>query len=112
MKITTPEKVDLSSKRLKRLTRALPGYIDADEVFGVITPLARRGQIHTVVLIFLLPSKHPNLLTRYQAVCLLYIIRDALVESRESSPCETPNLAKDLSHQDFKTEIIGKISLH
>ena len=60
MKITTPEKVDLSPKRLKRLTRALLGYIDAGELPGAITLITRRGQIHTVVLIFYSPS---NILT-------------------------------------------------
>ena len=45
MNITSPEKAGLSTARLKRLTCAMQAYIDNGEIPGVITLIARRGQI-------------------------------------------------------------------
>lgn len=40
-----PESVGLSTERLQRLTAAMQGYIDRQQVAGVVTVLARRGEV-------------------------------------------------------------------
>jgi CubicO group peptidase (beta-lactamase class C family) len=43
--LARPEAAGLSSDRLKRLSAAMQGYIDRGEVAGVVTLVARRGQV-------------------------------------------------------------------
>jgi CubicO group peptidase (beta-lactamase class C family) len=45
MKITTPSKVGLARKRLKRITDKMQQHIDQGNVAGTITLVARRGQV-------------------------------------------------------------------
>ena len=45
MQTAQPETVGLSSARLARLDAALQGYVDRGELAGVISLLARRGQL-------------------------------------------------------------------
>lgn len=40
-----PETVGMSSERLERLDRVMQGYIDRNEVAGVVTLVARRGKV-------------------------------------------------------------------
>ena len=40
-----PESVGMSAKRLERLDRVMQGYIDRNEVAGVVTLVARRGKV-------------------------------------------------------------------
>ena len=40
-----PEAVGMSSDRLQRLDRVMQGYVDRDEVAGVVTLVARRGKV-------------------------------------------------------------------
>ena len=40
-----PEAVGMSSERLERLDRVMQGYIDRNEVAGVVTLVARRGKV-------------------------------------------------------------------
>ena len=40
-----PEAVGMSSARLGRLDKVMQGYIDRDEVAGVVTLVARRGKV-------------------------------------------------------------------
>ena len=40
-----PEAVGMSSARLERLDRVMQGYIDRDEVAGVVTLVARKGKV-------------------------------------------------------------------
>ena len=41
----TPEDVGMSSSRLERLDTVMQGYIDRNEVAGVVTLVARRGKV-------------------------------------------------------------------
>jgi CubicO group peptidase (beta-lactamase class C family) len=43
--VSSPEEVGMSSERLGRLTAAMQGYINRDEVAGVVTLVARRGRV-------------------------------------------------------------------
>ena len=43
--IAAPEEVGMSSERLERLSRAMQGYIDRQEVAGTVTLIARRGKV-------------------------------------------------------------------
>ena len=43
--IDKPESVGMSSERLERLDRNLQGYVDRQEVPGVVALIARRGKI-------------------------------------------------------------------
>jgi CubicO group peptidase (beta-lactamase class C family) len=45
MNLVPPESVGFSSARLGRITAAMQGYIDAGQLPGVITVVARRGQV-------------------------------------------------------------------
>ncbi len=45
MNTVTPESVGLSSARLQRLERAMQGYVERGQLSGLITVLARRGQV-------------------------------------------------------------------
>jgi CubicO group peptidase (beta-lactamase class C family) len=45
MNVVAPESVGFSSTRLSRITTAMRGYIDAGQLPGVITVVARRGQV-------------------------------------------------------------------
>jgi CubicO group peptidase (beta-lactamase class C family) len=45
MNVVTPESVGFSSDRLGRITTAMQGYVDAGQLPGVITVVARRGQV-------------------------------------------------------------------
>ena len=45
MELTAPEKVGFSSDRLRRLTRRMQGYIDDRKLAGIVTLLARKGQV-------------------------------------------------------------------
>lgn len=40
-----PEDVGMSSQRLERINRAMQGYVDRQEVAGVVTLVARRGKV-------------------------------------------------------------------
>ena len=40
-----PETVGMSSERLERLDRVMQGYVDRNEVAGVVTLVARRGKV-------------------------------------------------------------------
>ena len=40
-----PEAVGMSSDRLQRLDRVMQGYVDRDEVAGIVTLVARRGKV-------------------------------------------------------------------
>ena len=42
---TTPEEVGMSSERLERLTEALRGYVDGNEVVGSVAIVVRKGKI-------------------------------------------------------------------
>ena len=45
LEASAPEMVGFSSKRLKRLSESMQGYIDRKEVSGVVTLIARRGKV-------------------------------------------------------------------
>jgi CubicO group peptidase (beta-lactamase class C family) len=45
MNVVTPESVGFSSTRLSRITTAMQGYVDAGQLPGVITVVARRGKV-------------------------------------------------------------------
>ncbi|HLY28251.1 MAG TPA: serine hydrolase domain-containing protein, partial [Aggregatilineales bacterium] len=45
MNTDTPEKVGLSSTRLQRISKVMQGYVDQRKLAGLITMLARRGEI-------------------------------------------------------------------
>jgi CubicO group peptidase (beta-lactamase class C family) len=45
MNIVSPESVGFSSPRLGRITTAMQGYIDAGQLPGIITVVARRGKV-------------------------------------------------------------------
>ena len=43
--VAEPEDVGMSSERLERVSRAMQGYIDRQEVAGTVTLIARRGKV-------------------------------------------------------------------
>ena len=43
--VVTPESVDMSSQALERLTSTMRGYVDRQELAGLATLIARRGQV-------------------------------------------------------------------
>lgn len=45
MKIGTPENVGLSAERLSRIGQVMQGYVDQQKLAGVLTMIARRGEI-------------------------------------------------------------------
>ena len=45
MNIVTPEEVGLSSTRLEHLRAAAQGYVDRGELAGLITLVARQGEV-------------------------------------------------------------------
>ncbi len=45
MKTSSPEEVGFSSTRLKRIGSAMQAYVDQNKVAGVVTMVARRGQV-------------------------------------------------------------------
>ncbi len=45
MELTAPENVGFSSDRLQRLNRFLQGYIDDGKLAGIVTLLARKGEV-------------------------------------------------------------------
>jgi len=45
MQLTTPEKVGLSSSRLQRIKTVMQRYVDQNQTAGLLTLVARRGQV-------------------------------------------------------------------
>ncbi len=45
MKTVAPEKVGFSSARLSRIDRVMQGYVDRNELAGLVTLVARRGEV-------------------------------------------------------------------
>ena len=45
MKTVTAERVGLSSTRLQRISKVMQGYVDQHKLAGLITMLARRGEV-------------------------------------------------------------------
>ncbi len=45
LEMATRESVGMSSERLERVSRMMPGYIDPGEVAGTVTSIARHGKV-------------------------------------------------------------------
>jgi hypothetical protein len=45
LKVTAPEDVGMSSKRLERVSEHLERYIDRGEIAGAVSLVARRGKV-------------------------------------------------------------------